>query len=591
MTNLLLTLDANAFMFLEEDKHDKHLNEVLRRGLDGYYTIAVTSELKEELARDSNVDRRTRNLQKLEKFPEAQVPDNVAIDTLTQELMNEVFPSANPQTGKYKRQWSDCRHLAIHLLTQRTYFITGDTKLLHNLSRLSSKHQIQAGTAETFLREVFYPQIEPVRKPLVLPRLSVRRAKEADYPAICQLLAHMGEHYPNFQSWLEKQFRSTDTIIKVAVANEEAIAGVSISKPKEAGIWKLSTFYVDPAYQGNGLGQHLIFNELQSWLESGINKVVVTTSIDNRELMEFFERVGFVVEGTAPERYPGQVEVVLGRHFVPRTFTPDAFPDLVGVLAGRLFGATVSNATPTEVRCQSSLQGLPIYTSKPPGEIVFKQRKPSAQRFVVDVEMDGAPFTSMDAWDLETKLHPLTVTWQERKAFIIPIHETYANQLFEMQRLQLSLHEEPVTRRLLQMDNVYYCYPRYAGTIVRGTPILFYVTKERNSGSGVAGNLVGMALVQELEVASPEVLYVRHGQRGVYNLDDIEGHQNKRGDAMAIHFSWLRPFTSLVSYNAVKAKIPRWNPQTLGSITHADFLHLCQIGGVRLGNVGAKEQC
>jgi ribosomal protein S18 acetylase RimI-like enzyme len=399
-----------------------------------------------------------------------------------------------------------------------------------------------------------------------------------------ELLTHLEDHYPDFTGWLDQQFRSTEVVIKLAIANSETTAGVSISKQKELGVWKLGTFYIDPKYQRNGLGQHLLFHEMQTWLDNGVNKVIVTTGVDNSNVIDFFTQIGFVVEGIAPERYPGQVEIVLARHFVPRTFTPAAFPELAEVLARRLLAARVVSSSPSEARCQSLLHDLPLYMATAPSEIVIRCLTPTSQQFFVEIEVDGLIRKRLDALDLETQLHPLTLTWPGREAFIIPIYEQYAEALFEMHRPQLPLFQEPVTKRLLQMDNVYYCYPRYTEVIGRGTPILFYVTKDPDSGAGVAGNIVGMALTQEVQVASSDVLYIEHGQRGVYDIQAIESHTNSQGQAMAIHFSWLRPFPSLLPYRTIKKKLPQWNAQTLQAINHSSFLELCQLGGLHLGD-------
>jgi len=353
-------------------------------------------------------------------------------------------------------------------------------------------------------------------------------------------------------------------------------------------VWKLSTFYANPEYQHNGLGQHLLFHEMQSWFDAGINKVVVTTGIHNRNLIGFLEQVGFIVEGVAPERYPGQTEVVLGRHFIRHTLTPTAFADIAALIAERILVAKIRHTTPTEASCESLLHGLPLYGATPPAEILLRWHSPSVQEFILEAEVDGVIRHRLDAYDLETKFHPLVLTWSGREAFIIPIYEEYANQLFEMHRPQLSLFPEAPTRRLLQMDNVYYCYPRYTDVIVRGSPVLFYVTKGQSRGSGVAGNIVGMAFVLDKQVGSPDMLYLEHGQRGVYNIEAINRHQNAQKKAMAIHFSWLRPFATLVSYDAVKAEVPQWNPQTLQAINHNTFLHLCRAGGLRLGGLAAQ---
>ena len=85
---------------------------------------------------------------------------------------------------------------------------------------------------------------------------------------------------------------------------------------------KLQTFIVGTDYQGTAVGQHLLFHEIRTWsaMES-VRRVYVTISCAKRDLISYFYRFGFRVEGIAANRYErrdGAAELVLTKHLVKR---------------------------------------------------------------------------------------------------------------------------------------------------------------------------------------------------------------------------------------------------------------------------------
>ena len=53
-------------------------------------------------------------------------------------------------------------------------------------------------------------------------------------------------------------------------------------------------------------------------------------------------------------------------------------------------------------------------------------------------------------------------------------------------------------------------------------------------------------MVQEVQIAKPEVLYEQFARLGIYHLDDVKRHAKHSGRAMAIKFALFEPFPTLV---------------------------------------------
>lgn len=106
--------------------------------------------------------------------------------------------------------------------------------------------------------------------------------------------------YPGFPQWLEKTMKNPNTIFNVAYRDKKAV-GVAIWKPKENGIAKLSTLFVTEDYRRSGIGRNLILTCLEQWKARRIRRAFVTTA--KVELVPFFERYGFWVEGIGREIY------------------------------------------------------------------------------------------------------------------------------------------------------------------------------------------------------------------------------------------------------------------------------------------------
>jgi hypothetical protein len=78
--------------------------------------------------------------------------------------------------------------------------------------------------------------------------------------------------------------------------------------------------------------------------------------------------------------------------------------------------------------------------------------------------------------------------------------------------------------------------------------VLFYETKM----GGGRGATIGAAVVQEVVIDKPTKLFAQFSDLGIYEVPDIQRHQNVRGNSMAIKFSLFESFLHPVSLKSMR---------------------------------------
>ena len=83
---------------------------------------------------------------------------------------------------------------------------------------------------------------------------------------------------------------------------------------------------------------------------------------------------------------------------------------------------------------------------------------------------------------------------------------------------------------------------------------------------------IGAAVVLEVMIDTPKNIHKRFESLGVYQLADVERHQNGRGRAMAIRFGLFEPFARPVPLDRIRDILrQRTNVQGLTPISRDGF--------------------
>jgi predicted transcriptional regulator len=363
---------------------------------------------------------------------------------------------------------------------------------------------------------------------------------------------------------------------KLEILNDQ-IAAVSISKDKGYGVVKLSTFFIDPSFRKLGLGQHLIHHELLNWAQSGVRKVIVTFPIRKREMILFFRKYGFFVEGLSPLRYGNRGEVIMGKHF------------LYEVIQKKSWNSFVERLMSEVLLCEKPGFGVedawvPIvvgeHLSAPLGNrplLVEEEFGPEGAFLRIRDGLNRELIREWDTYKFETEFYPLLLAYRNRSAALIPIEPRWAELLFEFERDQHTLFES-YERVRLRSDNVYYRRGTDHGRIRRGTPLVFYI-------SGQEGKVAAVAKTQKSEVGSPEAVYTKYGPLGVLHHDEVKAAAGGLGKVQAIRFDYLEPLPRPIKLQDLRRLAPNLNLQTTSVIPFESYLQIRSEGG--LPNAGA----
>lgn len=371
----------------------------------------------------------------------------------------------------------------------------------------------------------------------VTPNLLIRAWQPQDAKPTRAILSPIASDYPDFDSWLKKKFSDPKASKKVAVV-DHAIAAFSMWQSKDSRNIKLQTFMVGQSYRGTALGQHFLYHEIRTWAaDPNVDRVHVTVSSAKSELIDYFRHFGFRVEGFSPRRYQRPAaELIMAKHFVRRVVA--SLTDLDGFaqdLHQRIWGLSPSS----ESRFGVHQEDLAVPASFPALEMILdRQDKTVAGRILLQ-DVLGREVLRYDDESLMREFLPLRIHLPGKRYVVVPIYPAWV-----MAMLSTTGPHSPLKLRL---DNVYYCYPKVSD-LRTGDLVVFYETK---TGGG-KGAVRGSAVVQETVIDVPSALFQRFSQFGIYKLEDIEGHRNSAGKAMAIKFSLFEPFQNMVPLKDVQ---------------------------------------
>jgi len=565
-----VTLDtscAQHFLTIDEEP-DEALIEVIAAALRGQLSVAITEQAVAEVGLTADTELRRRRLARLKTFDCLVVPAARAQerDSLAEHIHDAVFPDAVPGSRTDEHNWRDCLQLATHKLTGRRYFLTRD-EALHRRSQTIAELDIAVLSA-TALMEL--ARSTRASAQAALTSVAVRSARlPEDEPAIREVLGPLADDYPDFDAWLTGRLRKADTQIRVGTF-AGSVGAVALSSPKDSRVLKLSAFYVAERARAAGLGGHLLWQELQQWIQQGFEKVYVTVSSRHADLLGFFAAMGFLVEGGSPRRYQADtVEFVLAKHLLRERITADDLETFAADIASTVF------RIPADVDVPAAYWS---YAPAPMSPELRWEGSGADTSLVADVGPESAgPSRRWGLLDLERIFYPASFALAGRRALIVPIERRWAGGLVEYAQQQQILDVEPASKLLLRVDNAYYCYPKSMPAVRVGSPILLYVTEP-------VGAVIGEARIYEWVLDTPEELLIRFGDLGIYGLTDIRKHVRRRGPdagkALALRFGHYLPFESPVDRDTMVETLGRrLIPQGVAAISFEEFEALQRKGG------------
>jgi GNAT superfamily N-acetyltransferase len=372
----------------------------------------------------------------------------------------------------------------------------------------------------------------------VVAAFGVRKLGGSEFRREIELIKMLDDElsplYPAFPQWLDKTMSDPRSVFNVAYRDRQAI-GVAIWKPKSRDIAKLSTLYVYQDFRRSGIGRNLLLTCFEQWKSEKIRRAFVTTA--RIELIPFFERYGFWVEGIGREIY--EREGHQPEWFLTKLLFYDPDTNNLDVVnkARYLFPSIIGSS----------------YNPKGRKEVTQVQYN-DATVDLLDSDSNSVHRCSFHSWLNLT--YPAESIYTPRTAYVIPIRPQFLIQIFQAGK------------------TVYYGKPTCTQDDMRGASILFYASRPI---SGV----VAIARIVNRYIGTPSQLYSDLGVRGVLTLEQIGGEAQTRH---AVEFDFLMPLRQAISRNDLLSNgVLNGTPQTMHSISLERYRRAVELGGIYAG--------
>jgi GNAT superfamily N-acetyltransferase len=363
---------------------------------------------------------------------------------------------------------------------------------------------------------------------------------------------------------------------------------------KGSAVRKISTLFIKPRYQAQGIGPRLLFGVVEQAARDRIEKLYITLADELRGTLEpLLARFGFYVEGVSSRRYrAGTWEWVWSKRLLHGRLRPPQIHEFVQrvmfeergyaveKIANRLFTARPRYGVLGEPTTTAAKTLVATAEGADPTTL-YKRARAKAQELglpLVFVSIGSLPLqpdygTCLDALDLEERFFPMYVETRV-EGLIVSIREQFVQSLIpQSNQLQMVLP----TRVQLRTDNVYYRYPTVFSQLARGSAIFFYETDRKQGQS----QLIGEGRLIEYAVDEPGDLLGRFGNLGVYTLGEVQGCATKtgsnKGKALALHFDWYREAPTPLPLRKLKTVLPSFDPTTARRVQPSDVMELRRL--------------
>lgn len=340
--------------------------------------------------------------------------------------------------------------------------------------------------------------------------------------------------YPSFPQWLDRTMNDSSSIFNVAYRDERAV-GVAIWKPKGGRVAKLSTLFVTEEYRKSGIGRNLILTCFEQWKAEKIRRAFVTTA--KVELVPFFERYGFWVEGIGREIYERE------RH------EPEWF------LTKLLFDNPDQNRLDAVNKAKILFPAIIKSSYNLSGRKEVEQIQ-SSNSVVELLASDGDLINKFPLHSWFNLTYPAESIFTSRVAYVIPIRPQFLIQIFQAGK------------------TVYYGRCSRIQDDMRESMLMFYASRPI---SGV----VAIARIVNRYIGNPTELYVNLGMKGVLSLQEIGSEEQRR---QAVEFDHLLPLRQAVCLSDLESNgILKGAPQSMHSLSLSRYQKAVEIGGIYAG--------
>ena len=348
---------------------------------------------------------------------------------------------------------------------------------------------------------------------------------------IRELEGALSPQYPGFASWLNRTLADENTVINVAVEGEDWM-GLAIWKQKSDYRAKLSTLFVLPQFRGGQVGERLMLNCLEQWRIKKFASVVVSTA--RRDLLNFFYRFGFLLEGVGRQCY--------GREREDEIF---------------LSKIMVTQAQETSAQVEAVAHSL------------FPLPNEMEEMFALPIAQSGGSWhctITSGAITLETEARRKQFSRSQWASLVFPAICSIENE-FYMLPVQPSFLIRKVGRSW-----TYFGVPHFKTTDMNGSTVFIYA-------SAPVTAIVGEAVITTREIGTAEELFSRQGNSGVLSEFEFFNMYPRSKEIQSLSLKRLMLYQQPITLDkAIEQEILKGAPQSFQRIRYKAVKQIRGLG-------------
>ena len=506
-------IDLNVvFDSVKKRAKAKAANILFRAGFQNILRISISEELINELERTSYDTNDDPILEMVRNFWTLAIPSTQKLNVILKELAPIVFPEREKNNKLTVQDKSDLIHLATAIENKVSGFITSEKKILAAGDSLRTHYQLD-------VISLFELQDLVDDAPI-----SVNRSKR-----------------PFIASGLRTELLSP---LDASAAVTKAERRLQISK---------STLPSKNELSNEKLKSIVIFDHDDKevafawWTISAgptpSNRAYICIDDNSEQVENLADHICDHIVRDSSHRDPSLVRLILG-NATPLTqtsiekngFRPTEQIDPAGSIYQKVcIGDALHEGNWQKIRLKVSqlTNGLQLPRNMP---VVTNENR------LIELSGAGGEEFCIDLDDFEALLSPTLLHSPDISGVIVPIMKSYADDLFGMKNIQLSLLDAP--EAVLKRERVYFCTPAASKLLQSGKLVFFY---ESGGQKGGRKSIIAAARITQTNVVTVDDMGENLLKRGVIDQNML-AKVSLSGKRTVMFFNNILPFKTLISF-------------------------------------------
>lgn len=503
LPNQTYAIDLNPIFDVTKNReHRESIQKVFQISLSGEISLCITPEFEREIRRHSQKYTDDIVAQFALSIPVLAQVSESSINALTEKLRVDVFPDRKIDGSSSDNDASDLSHLAYCIESGIDGFITREKALLKANNTLTKKYGISILSPDELVPETD-SEYQPV-KDILLSNLDVKKFTPPDYDEVIEFLLLL-----NVEDKLKEQLNLrgiSREASQIHVARLEGkVAGLlSFSLPSKASKVGSAYLFVDESFdESTAVIDHFLEVCLRH-KKQFIYRLDLHISEFQTRTKQTAIRKGFLAEGK-------KLSKLMSSEFVSKESWP---------------------------RICESMKFL--------FNLSLPEKMPKFDEFnntgicITDSESECR---TISFFDFETLLSPMFCKIKGRGCLLVPIRESYADQLIGNTGPQLSLLD--CSEQVLMLEKAYFRSTTKNNYFTKGTILAFYVSKTLKQ-------FVGFARVTFSAVLSVDEALISFKRQGVLSREDLNKIADKEGKLHVFTFDNFFEFNRRVPFSKAK---------------------------------------